>query len=109
VRRVDDPGAGRTQVSLNGGEEPRWAPSGKELYYRTRGGEMMAAEVTLGTTFTARAPRVLFVTPNAATDNFHHAYDVSRDGRFLMVNQAANGGGELVMVFNWFDEMKERK
>ncbi|HOX21031.1 MAG TPA: protein kinase [Gemmatimonadales bacterium] len=109
VRRIDDPGAGRTQVSPNGGEEPRWAPTGKELYYRTRAGEMMAAEVTLGATFTARPPRVLFVSPNAVTDNFHHAYDVSRDGRFLMVNQAANENGELVMVFNWFDEMKGRK
>ena len=34
---------------------------------------------------------------------------MSRDGRFLMVNQAANEDGELVMVFNWFDEMKGRK
>ncbi len=112
VRLLDDPGAGRTQVSLHGGEEPQWAPSGKELYYRTRAGEMMAAEVTLGATFSAfsaRPPRVLFVIPNAATDNFHQAYDVSRDGRFLMVNQAANEDGELVMVFNWFDEMKGRK
>ncbi len=109
VRRIDDPGAGRTQVSLHGGEEPRWATSGKELYYRTRAGEMMAAEVTLGATFSARPPRVLFVIPNAATDNFHQAYDVSRDGLFLMVNQAANEDGELVMVFNWFDEMKGRK
>ena len=58
----------------------------------------------------ARAlPRALFLVPNAGTDNFHHAYDVGRDGRFLMVNQAANEGGELVMVFNWFDEMKGRK
>ncbi len=109
VRLLDDPGAGRTQVSLHGGEEPRWARSGKELYYRTRAGELMAAEVTLGATFSARPPRVLFVIPNAATDNFHQAYDVSRDGRFLMVNQAANEDGELVMVFNWFDEMKGRK
>ena len=109
VRLVEDPGAGRTQVSVNGGEEPRWAPSGKELYFRTRAGEMMAAEVTLGAAFSARPPRVLFAIPNAVTDNFHHAYDVSRDGRFLMVNQAPNDTGELVMVFNWFDEMKGRK
>jgi hypothetical protein len=109
VRLVDDPGAGRTQVSLNGGEEPRWAPSGKELYYRTRGGEMMAVEVTLGATFSARPPRVLFAIPNGGADNFHAAYAASRDGRFLMINQAASGDGELVMVFNWFDEMKGRK
>jgi hypothetical protein len=26
-----------------------------------------------------------------------------------MVNQGGNEDGELVMVFNWFDEMKGRK
>ncbi|NNG16766.1 MAG: hypothetical protein HKM89_09810, partial [Gemmatimonadales bacterium] len=109
VRLLDDPGAGRTQVSLNGGEEPRWAPSGKELYYRTRSGEMMAAEVTLGPTFTARIPRVLFTAANMSTDNFHHAYAVGRDGRFLMVNQGASGTADLVMVFNWFEELKGRE
>jgi serine/threonine-protein kinase len=109
VRLLDDPGAGRTQVSSSGGEEPRWARSGKELFFRTRGGEMMGAEVTVGPTFSARPPRVLFVAPSMGTDNFHRAYDVGRDGRFLMVNQTANDTGELVMVFNWFDEMKARK
>jgi eukaryotic-like serine/threonine-protein kinase len=109
VRLLDDPGAGRTQVSLNGGQEPRWARSGKELFYRTRSGEIMAAEVTLGATFSARPPRALFVAPNMATDPFHHAYAVGRDGRFLMINQSANENGELVMVFNWFDELRGRK
>jgi len=109
VRLLDDPGAGRTQVSVNGGEEPRWAPSGKELYYRTRNGEMMVSEVTLGPTFVATPPRVLFMAPNMATDNFHHAYSVGRDGRFLMIGQAASDNSELVMVFNWFEELKGRK
>jgi Tol biopolymer transport system component len=109
VRLVDDPGAGRTQVSLNGGSEPRWAHSGQELFYRTRRGEMMAAEVTLGTTFSARPPRILFVATNLATDPFAHAYDVSRDGRFLMINQTFGDNTELVMVFNWFDELRGRK
>ncbi len=109
VRLLEDPGAGRTQVSLNGGEEPRWAPSGKELFYRTRAGEMMAAEVTLGATFTAQPPRVLFSMPNAATDNYHHAYAVGRDGRFLMIDQGVSDNGGLVMVFNWLEELKGRK
>jgi serine/threonine-protein kinase len=109
VRLLDDPGAGRTQVSLNGGEEPRWAPSGKELYYRTRSGEIMAAEVSMGDVFTAKPPRVLFTAPNMATDNFHHAYAVARDGRFLMINQGASETGDVVMVFNWFEELKGRE
>jgi serine/threonine-protein kinase len=109
VRLLDDPGAGRTQVSVDGGDEPRWAHSGEELFYRTRRGEMMAAEVTLGATFSAQPPRVLFVAPNFVTDLYHHAYDVSRDGRFLMIAQAVGDNTELVMVFNWFDELRGRQ
>ncbi len=109
VRLLDDPGAGRTQVSVDGGDEPRWAHSGEELFYRTRRGEMMAAEVTLGATFSAQPPRVLFVAPNFVNDFYHHAYDVSQDGRFLMINQAASDNTELVMVFNWFEELLGRE
>jgi len=109
VRLLDDPGAGRTQVSVAGGEEPRWAASGGELFYRTRAGEMMAAEVTLGATFTAKPPRVLFRMPNAATDPYHHAYAVGRDGRFLMIDQGVSDNGGLVMVFNWLEELKGRQ
>ncbi len=109
VRLLDDPGAGRTQVSINGGEEPRWDPSGKELYYRARAGEMMATEVTLGDSFAAQPPRVLFTMPNAAADNYHHAYAVARDGRFLMINQGFSDNGGVVMVFNWLEELKERE
>ena len=109
VRLLDDPEAGRTQISVNGGTEPRWDPSGKELFYRTRRGEMMAVEVTLGSTFSAGPPQVLFVAPNLRGDEFHHAYDVSRDGRFLMINEAVGNNSELVMVFNWFDELRKHE
>ena len=109
VRMLGDPGAGRTQVSFNGGGEPRWSASGKELFYRTRSGEMMAADVTLGATFSAQPPHLLFSAPSMAADELHHAYAVSRDGRFLMINGSASQTSELVMVFNWFDEMKGRK
>jgi hypothetical protein len=94
---------------VDGGDEPRWAHSGEVLFYRTRRGEMMAAEVTLGATFSARSPQILFVASNLATDALHHAYDVSRDGRFLMINQAVDEDPELVMVFNWFDELLGRE
>ncbi len=106
VRSVADPGAGRTQISTDGGDEPRWAPSGREVYYRSRSGDMMAAEVTVGSTFTARPPRRLFSASGMVADPFHHTYSVSRDGRFLMINQMPESGA-LVMVFNWVDELRE--
>ena len=109
VRRLDDPGAGRTQVSVDGGEEPRWAHSGRELFFRTRRGEMLVADVTIGATFSARPPRVLFTASNTATDPNHRAYDLTRDDRrFVMVNRAVNEIGELVLVLNWFDELRGR-
>lgn len=109
VRRLDEPGAGRTQVSVDGGEEPRWAHSGRELFFRTRRGEMMVADVSLGATFSARPPRVLFSAPNTATDPNHRAYDITRDDRrFVMVNRAVNEISELVLVLNWFDELRGR-
>jgi Tol biopolymer transport system component len=109
VRRLDDPGAGRTQVSVDGGEEPRWAHNGRELFFRTRRGDMLATDVTLGATFRAGSPRVLFNLPNMATDPNHTAYDVARDdGRFVMINRSVNEVSELVLVLNWFEELRAR-
>jgi len=105
VRSIDDPDGGRTQVSVDGGNEPRWARSGHELYYRSRTGNMMAAAVTIsGRTFTARPPIRLFSTSGMVTDIYHHTYSVARDGRFLMVSQSPTNG-DLVLVFNWLGEL----
>ncbi len=109
VRRLDDPGAGRTQVSVDGADEPRWAHNGRELFLRSRRGEMLVADVTLGATFAAQPPRVLFRVPNLGTDPYGRLYDVARDDqRFVMVNLVANEVGNLVLVLNWFDELRAR-
>jgi len=109
VRRMDDPGAGRVQVSVNGGEEPKWAHNGRELFFRTRRGEMMVADVSLGTSFSARPPHALFIAPNMAADQNHRGYDVAQDDRrFVMVNRAMNDISELVLVLNWFTELRAR-
>ena len=49
----------RQQVSKDGGAEPRWAPSGLELFYR-RGDAMMKVPVNLGTELEPGAPVELF-------------------------------------------------
>jgi len=109
VRRLDDPGAGRTQVSVDGGEEPRWAHNGHELFLRSSRGEMLVAEVTLGAAFSAKPPRALFNLPNMGTDPYHSGYDVTRDDRrFVMINRAVNEISELVLVLNWFGELRAR-
>lgn len=43
------------------------------------------------------------------TDPYHRAYDVSLDDqRFLMINRAVNDVAGLVLVMNWFEELRAR-
>lgn len=76
---------GRSQISADGGIEPVWARSGRELFYRN-GDKMMAVDVQTGATFHAGAPRVLFEGQHARVVWGEADYDVSLDGqRFLMI------------------------
>jgi hypothetical protein len=73
---------------------------------------MMAVDVTLGATFTAGKPRMLFEGRyNVAITA--RDYDVTADGRrFLMAQPAAPRPEpaitEMVLVQNWFEELKQR-
>ncbi len=48
---------GRKQISIGGGSEPRWARSGREIFYRN-GGKMMAVRVQAGDTLSMGVPRL---------------------------------------------------
>jgi serine/threonine-protein kinase len=109
VRRLDDPGAGKTQVSIDGAAEPRWAHNGRELFLRSSRGEMLVADVTLGDVFSVRPPQRLFSTANMVQDVNHSGYDVSGDDqRFAVIVNTMNDVGEMVLVLNWFDELRVR-
>jgi Tol biopolymer transport system component len=111
------PGPGvRHQVSTEGGEQPAWARSGRELFYTTPGTrddttKMMAVDVTLGATFTVGKPRILFEGPIANTVPVR-SYDVTPDGRRFLVpqfkQQPAPALTEMILVQNWFEELKRR-
>jgi serine/threonine-protein kinase len=96
---------GRSQVSLDGGTQPRWAHSGRELFYRS-GEKLMAVDIQTSPAFHALAPKVLFEKPYAE-------YDVARDdSRFLMLKPVAGQQGALTsqlhIIVNWFTELQQR-
>ncbi len=102
VRPVADPGSGRVQISVYGGEEPLWSHSGRELFYRSRRGEMIAAEIQPGAMLSVRARRTLFVNPALGSDPYFRAYDVAQgDQRFLMVDRPIGEATDIVLVLNW--------
>jgi dipeptidyl aminopeptidase/acylaminoacyl peptidase len=109
VQPFPGPG-GRSQVSTHGGTEPLWNPAGRELFYRA-GNRMMAVPVTLQPAFSADRPTALFEGPWLPTSRTLRNYDVSLDGqRFLMLKAVDEDQGlqQIVVVQNWFEELKRR-
>jgi serine/threonine protein kinase/Tol biopolymer transport system component len=96
---------GRWQISSGGGEQPRWRGDGKELFYLSLDGKMMAAPVTTGVHFDAGTPAVLFQStprqPVLVYDLF--VYDVSRDGQRFLINTQVKQGDSAPMsiILNW--------
>ncbi|MEO7646805.1 MAG: protein kinase [Gemmatimonadaceae bacterium] len=105
VRSFPNPGA-KIQVSLDGGTEPRWSANGRELFYRN-GDKMLAAAVQLSAEFTVQR-RVDLFRGNFAAFQFHAQYDVTRDGKFVML-QGPQASSDLIVVLNWFDQLRGRR
>jgi len=101
-------GAPSRLVSQNGGTEPRWARSGRELFYKS-GGQLVAVPVTAGATLSLGAPQPLFsVAPYRSATN-RKQYDVAPDGRhFIMIKDVGEGAGDVVYVENWIPELLAR-
>ena len=102
---------GLVQISTDGGVEPVWARSGRELFYRSQD-KMMAVSIQTEPTFQAETPRLLF--ENSFSESYltlTSNYDVTADGqRFVMVqpSQEHVEPESLNIVLNWFEELKQR-
>jgi serine/threonine-protein kinase len=107
LRRFGESG-GRLTVSTQGGSQPLWNPSGREIFYRS-GDKMMAVGVSLGDEPTLSEPTQLFEQRYAFGGGLTIPnYDVSADGqRFVMVKEESNAS-RLNLVVNWFDELRAR-
>jgi serine/threonine-protein kinase len=103
--------SGKWQISTEGGEEPVWARSGREIFYRT-GDKMMAVAIETKPEFVAARPKQLFEGHyEMGTYSFLQNYDISLDGqRFLMVkaNEQAQSATQINVVLNWFEELKQK-
>jgi Tol biopolymer transport system component len=104
-------GNGKWQVSNGGGQEPRWRGDGKELFYLSPEGKMMAAAVMTGASFEASSPAALFQTHRRqpVSSQAVFSYDVSGDGqRFLIATKMdeANTAAPSVLL-NWASQMEK--
>ena len=103
-------GGGKWQISTNGGCQPRWSKDGKELFY-LEGDRLMAVQVATTSSFSFSSPAALFQDANLVGDRGEIQYDVSADGRLVLVG-AAEGEEDKTLsihvVENWFAEFRDR-
>ena len=83
---------------------PRWSHDGRQLYYMSPEGKLMAAAVHADKTFSADGPQPLFSTRVRTLPGItRNQYDVMPDGRFLM-NLGLPGSEKqspITLVQNW--------
>jgi len=97
------PGPGSTvPVSTKGGLSPIWSANGRELFFRL-GSKVMAAAMSSAAPLGFSVPFELFDGPYTLDLKGHQREDVTRDGRFLMVENSDDF--PIVIVQNWAAEL----
>jgi Tol biopolymer transport system component len=90
----------RSQVSKDGGTNPRWRRDGRELFYMAPAGQLMSVGVTAIGSLQLGIPRVLFGGLSRDT------YDVTSDGRFIGFSNAERMPSQPInIVVNWASEI----
>jgi serine/threonine-protein kinase len=107
------PDGAPVRVSSSGGDEPLWSSDGRELFYRQAQAMMVVAGSIKGNDFSFGPPQQLFTGPFAsAAGEVARSYDVSRDGRFLMLQPADSKStrttASIIVVQNFIEELKRR-
>ena len=108
VRSFPGPGP-KWQVSSDGGTNPLWSPSGRELFYLEKD-KLMVVDVEATPAWRLGRPRMLFQGRYYKSLE-SYAYDIAPDGtRFLMIkpDPAESGEAHVNVVTNWFEEVKAK-
>jgi eukaryotic-like serine/threonine-protein kinase len=107
VEPVPGPG-GRWQISTDGGEQPRWVRTGREIVYRN-GTKMMSAVVQIQPAFSAAKPAELF-DRKFDRGGTVGGYDVTADGQtFVMTRSEQANPTEIRVVVGWSADQLTQK
>ena len=103
-------GSKRWQVSAEGGCKPVWSRDGRELYHG-QDDTLIAVRLTLDPEFRAVSTTTLFSDPRLRVGGTA-SYDVSSDGRFIMLDSVDTGATERLpihVIENWHEEFRDRE
>jgi eukaryotic-like serine/threonine-protein kinase len=91
----------KRQVSNNGGGQARWRADGKELYYLSLDGKMMAVDIRTTSGLETGIPRQLFET-HVRPYPLYDLYGVTADGqKFLTVELVKEVPTPITVILDW--------
>jgi Tol biopolymer transport system component len=99
------PEVGRPEpISSQGGDHPRWAPTGDELFFWNNQ-TLMSSRVVLSETFSREPAKRLFDIPEVQAGSM---YAVAPEGnKFLVALKNPDWpASEIIVIENWFSELK---
>ncbi len=112
VRPFPNTADGKWQISNDGGVEPAWSHDGSELFFRSLDGQSIeVADMQRGPSAATREVLLNLPPQNDYERNARNRlYEVAPDGRFVVIQRPGTPdvSGDLVIVQNWFLELKER-
>jgi len=91
------------RVSLDGGSLPCWRADGKELFYRSNDGGLIAVAIQSGADLSLGSSHSLFVSNTNVL-----GYEVSSDGQRFLIATSAGTPGQSTVILNWPAQLKER-
>jgi Tol biopolymer transport system component len=95
--------SGKRQISNNGGVQPLWRRDGRELFYLSPQGQLVAVQIRADAVATVEAsvPQILFQTGLNPSPQLGE-YAVTRDGqRFLVVEPVGGKSQAITLLLNW--------
>jgi serine/threonine-protein kinase len=97
----------RWPVSVGGGVEPVWSRDGRELFYRNGKDELVSVRVETEGAFSMGTTSVLFAARDFLRWTTTAQYDVTRDGRFIMIRPIGAGRpSRLILLRNVLGEIE---
>jgi eukaryotic-like serine/threonine-protein kinase len=110
VQAFPGPG-GKWRISTGGGTAPCWRADGRELFYRTRDGTIMAVPIRVeGAGLDAGTPVALFQRLSPIYSPVRNTFDASSDGQRFLLNvpvDDASRPGAVHVLMNWSSQLRK--
>jgi Tol biopolymer transport system component len=101
---------GKLQISRDGGRLPHWRRDGRELFYLSLDGKIMAVDIGGDSSVKAGVPRFLFKVPGGEgqSDFYDLHWDVTPDGKRFLISTTKTSSEALTVVLNWTAGLKKK-